>query len=265
MAYKSILVHIDDTVGIESRIRLAARLAHEEKGRLIAFATPFAVPEVAMAAGGRRTFARPVSTLATAGQLEALFKREVAPYGIDTSWRECWDSPTESVADACAAADLIICGNAEPLAERLAVDDVIMSSGRPVLVVPPGIDHLRTSHVLVAWKNTREARRAITDALPILGRSTVVTILHIDESGEGASAGDDVEGFLFEHGIGASKTTLHAKTGAAGDQIIAFARGHAVDLIVLGAFGHSRAREWVFGGVTADLLARSPVPCLFSR
>lgn len=139
-----------------------------------------------------------------------------------------------------------------------------MHLGRPVLVVPPGIDHLDAKRVAVGWKNTREARRAVRDALPFLKRASQVVVVSIDD-GDGAADPKDIIGFLQAHDVYATALCRDAYGAAASEALIDAASEQAADLVVTGAYGHGRLREWAFGGVTRDLLAGSPLCCLMSH
>ena len=139
-----------------------------------------------------------------------------------------------------------------------------MKAGRPVLVVPPGCDALDAGNVVVAWKNTREARRALADALPFLKEARQVTLLHVSEERRRRRLARRPVAFSSPRHRGIARDDC-AKDRTVAERIVAFASGEELGLIVAGAYGHTRLREWAFGGVTRDLLAACPVPCLFSR
>jgi nucleotide-binding universal stress UspA family protein len=124
---------------------------------------------------------------------------------------------------------------------------------------------MNVRNVVIAWKETAEAQRAIADALPFMKEANSVTIVQIHEGGAGAPSLVDPEAFLVRHGIAAKTALLPRSEATVGDQIVAFAKKTGADLIVAGAYGHTRLREWVFGGVTRGLLLNSPIPCLFSH
>ena len=144
---------------------------------------------------------------------------------------------------------------------------IIVAAGRPVLVVPPEIDRLEFSRVLIAWKDTREARRAIRDALPFLKLADEVSIAVAKTPGaEDADAQiADVAKYLDWHDV---RIAQQIATVANEDEevlLLDLVRQHRVNLIVAGAYGRTRLSEWIFGGVTRHLLLSSPVPCLLSN
>jgi nucleotide-binding universal stress UspA family protein len=144
----------------------------------------------------------------------------------------------------------------------------VMQAGRPVLVVPDGCNWPDLRRVMIAWKDTAEARRAVSDALPLLRQSTEVTVVEIVEDevdrAPALSRVKDVGAWLSRHGVVASELVPAEKSNAA-EQIEQIASGVRAGLVVAGAYGHSRLREWVFGGVTRRLLNPSDRCTLLSR
>jgi nucleotide-binding universal stress UspA family protein len=136
------------------------------------------------------------------------------------------------------------------------------------MVVPPKIDTLEAARIIVGWKDTREARRALRDALPFLQRAKAVTIVEFaDEETEARARARaaDVTRYLARHKVQVGHSIVAHTKGSVADELIRLAEVEGADLIVAGAYGHSRLGEWAFGGVTRDLLASSPVCCLLSH
>jgi nucleotide-binding universal stress UspA family protein len=139
---------------------------------------------------------------------------------------------------------------------RLSVGDLVMGAGRPVLIVPPGAAALDLDHALVAWRDTREARRAISDALPLLelaGEVTIVEVADEDRLNEAEGRLEDVVEWLRRHRVTA-KAALIAQTGFNVVHLEDVAHSKRAGLMVAGAYGHTRLLEWIMGGVTSDLL-----------
>lgn len=163
------------------------------------------------------------------------------------------------VAQACRA-DLIITGvTASDFYEGPSsahAGEIVMQSGRPVLAVPVTSNQFDLENMLIGWKDTREARRAITDALPLLKLATKVTVFEIvpiDEKKDSVKRLNEVIHWLASHEIEAEAlATVSNDTDAA--QFIALAKKLKANIVVTGAYGHSRFREWVLGGVTDELL-----------
>ena len=168
---------------------------------------------------------------------------------------------TRAVADQARNADLVVTSadrNRSYLdtVRRPSAGDLVMQTGRPVFVVPETVRELSLGHILVGWKDGPEARRAVADALPLLakaGRVTVVEISSAESLADARSHVNDVVTWLGRHGIAAEGLAIAAEGDAAARLTLVAADGKA-DLIVAGAYAHSRLQEWVMGGVTRGLL-----------
>jgi nucleotide-binding universal stress UspA family protein len=172
------------------------------------------------------------------------------------------------VAHEARSADLILTGIARKAArgepETLRIGDLVMEAGRPLLIIPERMEQAHFNRVVIAWKDTSEARRAITDALPLLHAATHVTVVEIvpeDEMTEATMRCDSVVAWLQRHGIHASSKASASVDEAATLREVA----EGADLIVAGAYGHNRLREWAFGGVTHDLLLHGDYCTLVSH
>lgn len=265
--FASIMTHFDLGPWAEARGRLAASLADEHGARFIGVAAElpitvvsdinFAVQEVA---DDERSRAH--------GDIAAAKKTFDTVVGSrnDVEWRCSLSDPTRFLIQQSRAADLIVVGR------RASYDEsdpsmsvwpgvVAMEAGRPLLVVPPEKDFLAGHKVVVAWKETREARRAVKDALPILKKANEVVVMTASAHYRDESA-EDVCSWLSRHGV-ACRPSLHTgeMTSVAGE-VLDLVSDIGADLIVSGAYGHSRMREWLFGGATRDLLETSGA-CLF--
>lgn len=189
-------------------------------------------------------------------------------------WRASTQFPLEAVTAETRAADLIVASRSERArgtVYNVAWPGVLtLQAGRPVLVAPPQIARLKVASVVVAWKNTREAGRAIADSLPFLQRAKTVHLVEICGGRDAAHAANerlaDVADYLLLHGISSiACVEVEEKDANAVDQLLDFAERKHADLIVAGAYGHSRFREWVFGGFTKALLTQTTRAVLFSH
>jgi nucleotide-binding universal stress UspA family protein len=201
------------------------------------------------------------------------FERETADFPDgDAVWLCGIETPAPALAAASRATDLIVLGGVprrrdSPYRESEPAE-LAMQAGRPVLVAPPRAPKLAGRKIVVAWKDTREARRALSDALPFLEAAEGVLVLEVcDKDGldDARIRTDDVAAALRRHGaIPEAKVVLHAHATAS-QHILEEAGAFDADLVVLGCYGHSRFGEWVFGGVTRDLLAQDDVYLLLSH
>lgn len=159
--------------------------------------------------------------------------------------------------------------DAEPVAlavDRGLIDAVLTDSGRPLIVVPPGREAFGASRVVVAWDGSAKAARALSDALPFLQAAEAVDIVAVtgEKDLPEALPGSEVAPHLVRHGVKATVIDLPAEGGDVAETLRRHATLSGADMLVMGAFVHSRLREWVLGGTTQSLLKNSPVPLLLS-
>jgi nucleotide-binding universal stress UspA family protein len=203
-------------------------------------------------------------------QAEKEFRSAFSVAGVDVDWR-CATS-TEPLAGFIAremrAADLLVTAPSHASlfdsSRYVELAATVMAAGRPVLVAGPEVARLDLGHVLVAWKDSREARRAVEDALPLLKRAGAVTVAEIAPEDELAPAQerlDDVAAWLRQHGI-TSTTSALPTAGDDASRLAAMAEKTGAAMVVAGAYGHSRLAEWVLGGMTRDFLLK-PSRCSF--
>jgi nucleotide-binding universal stress UspA family protein len=180
----------------------------------------------------------------------------------DLEWRStvAFGLVADYLANEARAADLVLTGVATgdmfDASRAVNTGDLVMQVGRPVLLVPLAAATLKLEQVLVGWKETREARRAVVDALPFLKQATRVTVAAIaaaDEMAASRTQLEDVARWLKRHGV-AAFALASPSAGNDASALYALAQDQGADLIVAGAYGHSRLREWMLGGVTKDLL-----------
>lgn len=195
----------------------------------------------------------------------------VAGDGERVSWRGNLGNPTQLLAMHARAADLIVTGPGADLGadSRRSVDagTLILSAGRPVLFAAENLAPLKAQKVLVAWKDACEARRAVADAMPFLKNALEVSVTTIAEGDQKAAreSAADVVRFLMRHGVKARSDVLGI-AGSNREQAIAeIAREMGADLVVAGGYGHSRIREWAFGGMTRSLLGDRSLHRLISN
>ena len=193
---------------------------------------------------------------------EAEFRDAFQGHVRNVTWRSIvmYGALPSYIACEARSADLVITGVATgdffDASRSANTGDFIMQIGRPVLVVPSAVETLKPERILVCWKDTRESRRAIVDALPLLKKASHVSIVEIaddDHLPDARGHLNDVVGWLKTHGVVANSLAT-AAAGDDGTDLYAIAQQHDIDVVVAGAYGHSRVREWAFGGVTKNLL-----------
>jgi nucleotide-binding universal stress UspA family protein len=273
MSYAAIMVHFDNQRDARRRVQLAAALAGRFDATLIGIAGSSYLPSflangrdagVGAADGERQEMAEILADLGTKF-------RSLAKQTERLEWRGSIDPVNYLVPREARAADLVVVGRAlDPGDIFYSLDPgiAVLRSGRPVLFVPGEIDVLAARRVVVGWKDCREARRAVQDALPFLraaGEVMIVTVCENVTEPQAQSSIDDLTAYLRRHKVDVrGKVCLHP-TRSITSELLDFADDESADLIVAGGYGRSRLGEWVLGGVTRDLLAKARTCCLFSH
>lgn len=268
---KTILLPIDDIEGQEARMQAAFDLARATSGHICAVqVTPFAA--YAVGDGGMGGF--PVTSLIEAIDAErkrtrTAIEARLVSEGVSWDWHALDGDLVDKLATLSRLADVIVM-NSGPFANAAgprmtATGDVAMAASAPVLIVPPthrGVDF--TGPALVAWDGSNEAARALRAAMPLLRLASGVSILTVDEKRPDLG-GRDAATWAARHGI----TAEVIERGDGGNGIEATIRGVVTEigatLMVQGAYGHSRLRQTIFGGVTRGLLSDAPVPMLIAH
>jgi nucleotide-binding universal stress UspA family protein len=273
MSYAAMMVHLDVDRDSEQRVQLALDLADRFEASLIGIAGLALRP--AFSAGGVVVFAEPSEgdlRQATAS-LDEMGKKFLTQ-GRDlkhVEWRFALQPPSELLFREARAADLVIVGSRHGGDNRHDFFDpgiILLRSGRPILVVPDIAHPLDLHRVVIAWKDTRECRRAVRHALPFLQRAKEVLILELGEDGLESAARKalaDVGCYLMRHQVVVADEIWRQARGPVATELLRFVQDEKADLIVAGGYGHSRLGEWIFGGVTHELLAASPVCCMLSH
>lgn len=274
MSFKTLLVHAQPEHWAEPRLAAAAALASDLGAALSGLGAEMMQPlgygdayGLASASWIPLLRERLETNLKDA---EAAFRRHAA--GLPTEWRTAVDYPAKRLARVARGADLIVAGGVphdQHDGYRMAdTGELMLLAGRPVLSVPPKGGRLIGENVIVAWKDTREARRAVSDALPFLQRAKEVLILAICPSPDAQAAEqqtEDVARALSRHGVSARCGVAVAPEEMVWRELNTEADRMGADLVVMGGYGHSRVNEWLFGGLTRSLLLEPERFVLFSH
>ncbi len=279
MAYKDLLVHLDDTQGCAARVQAAVDLAAAHEAHLTAvyltadpspavFATGHVPPEFldGLLQQGRERAETALARFASiAGRSQISFETRVD--------RVLYTEVTDALATHARYADLAIVGQADPdhaFGPADLPEEVTLGSGRPSLVIPYiGPAATLGQRVTVAWNAGREAARAVNDALPILARAQAVDVVTVNPGeapfGHGEEPGADVALHLARHGVKVEVQRIDTRDLDVANAILSHVADRGSDLLVMGAYGHSRLRELVLGGVTRTILREMTVPVLIAH
>jgi nucleotide-binding universal stress UspA family protein len=281
MIYRSLLVHLDRTPHSDARADLAIALAKARDGHVVGLA-PTGWIEMPVQVG--RTLVGDIDVMAGAWEAMQRHAADAAAQFAERCRAQGLKSFEAHVDEADAAAsmirhghcsDLVLIGQPDPglpshAAAQSFAEQVVLYSARPVLCVPYAGQHTQLGkRVLVAWDDSREAARAVADALPLLTQADEVHLTSFCAPGADAArkdpAGlDPVRQWLVWHGV-ETKPHIDVTELPVGDALLSRAADLAVDLIVMGAWGHSRWAERVLGGATRTLLEHMTVPVLMSH
>lgn len=280
MPYRSLLVYLSDDPRTDTRVDIAIRLAQQLEAHLVGLAATGRVPLTSVlgpALLGTDTLTTAIEQLAQQAQRQAQrFRNRCTAQGLKSCEAVVDDDDMHaSVARHSHCSDLVVIGQADPAhpghgQARTALEQVVLYSARPTLVVPyVGAFETVGERVLLAWNDSREAARALADALPLLTRAKTVQLLQCNTP-LGASAAlrqqrlNAVQQWLTWHGVEA-QVHIETTTLDVGNTVLSRAADLCADLIVMGAYGHSRWSERVLGGATRTLLSDMTVPVLMSH
>ena len=279
MSFKSIIVHIDDSPSCKQRLDAAIRASLDFSARLVGiYLVPAAelTPSVAALLPADVVARRLRETGDAQGQAEAMFRQITAAAGLTAiEWRAPSGKPIVAAVAHARCADLAVIGQPDPdrpdfaFLEELA-QTVALSAGRPALIIPYVAPVASLGQrVLIAWDGGREASRAVGDALPLLARAKRVTVMVIQSEPEvriaDTAATSRLVDYLHSHGIEARVDRSNVTDISAGEQLLSRAADLGIDLIVMGAYAHTRLRELILGGVTRTMLRSMTAPVLMSH
>lgn len=273
--YKTILLHVDESPGFDARLRAATALSDAYEAHLIgAAATGMSWPAYAMLTGW--------SEVAPGDEFESLrasghrsleqFAKRARQLGVTSlDMRLVEDENRDALLLQSRYADLVVVSQDDPDngTSRGLPQYLALHGPRPVLTVPHGYAGKPiTDNIVVGWDGSVPALRAIDCSLPLLTRARIVRLALINPEREvglhGEDPGTDMALYLARHGVPV-EVVVERTRASAGDTLLQLAQDHGAGLLVSGAFGHSRYREIVLGGVTHTLLERARLPVLFAH
>lgn len=267
MIYNTILVNLSMHESVARQLKFGRDLASRFEATLVGFAAgdirivTAAPPGVVMDDEFMRLEAVDIER-----RLEMLRNEFEAEGGGTDLLRTSVGDPTKELAAAARLADLVIASTSQGDSGHVDLGELIHAAGRPILIPRDDLEPLGAHKVVVAWKDTREARRAVADAMPFLvhAREVLVATVEEQERQHAMETVTDVVRHLMNHGARARGEVFRCDEPSDGETLIGVAKQFGADLIVSGAYGHSRLREWLLGGVTRSLLREGSLNRLMS-
>ena len=281
MSFKNLLVHVGLDPATDHRLDASFALAKAHNAHLAAFylvGEPYIPPSVGISlpldvvAEQREENEREANNYLAAARERAESEQIAIEVRQETSIVDSWN---ERLAHQARHVDMVIMGQANPdhstyADYRVLAESSFLASGRPALIIPyTGYRKMPPQHVICAWDGSREATRAINDAIPILenAESIVLVVVDADSLGDdvGEAPGADIATHLARHNISVEVKQITSGSVSIGDALLTDATDSAADLIVMGGYSHSRIRETIFGGTTRHILDCMTVPVLISH
>ncbi len=281
MSFKTILVHANSVEELDRVVPVALKVATESGGHVIGLHV-IPSPEVYPAyrfdfpVDVQEKVRKRAKELADTLQTRFAYLTD-GQYGVTVDWRTIWSQVPdidEDVIDHARCCDLLVLPQPDsrtPSGQGLgAVGRVILQTGRPVLMVPYAGDHADFGkHVFVAWNGSRESSRAVFDAMPFLLNAQDVRLYAVKSKAAAkdmtALQGAELATTLARHDITVVADSATPPETTVASDLLSRITDHGADLLVMGGYGHSRAREYIFGGVTREILKTMTVPVLFSH
>lgn len=275
MTYKSIMVHLELGGDNDGVLQIAGDLAERFNADVIGIAACQPIQILYNEGlGADDAITQDRAEIAREMKIaEEEFRKALSGRAKTLQWRSSigYGSLADFIADEARAADLIVTGRDMgpkllDQTRRVHIGDLVMRAGRPVLLVPKGVTQLTLRNVYIGWKESREARRAVADALPLLEGARTVTVVQVGSQPQLSNQNRlaDVAAWLDRHGIAATPQAI-TKSGTEAGYLHAELLERKCDLLVAGAYGHARLAEWIFGGVTQDILLDPEFCVLFSH
>src|SRR5216683_305126 len=277
MTYATVMVCLALDQPNDARLEIAGQFAERFEARMIGIAAAQFSPPLYFTDGERAQDLidqGQASIRKRLAEVESQFREATRHRSSHVEWRSAVEFPARYIVQEGRCADIIVSGGHSPaFSDAFALaspKDLVMQAGRPLLAAPDTVNWLDLRSVLIAWKDTPEARRAVADSIPVLRKARDVTVVEILEDGGDRSAATsrvkDVISWLSCHGVSASERVPDRNDGkSAGRQLDDIAGEVGAGLAVAGAYGHSRFRELVLGGMTQHLLTQSARCVLLSH
>ncbi|WP_169543090.1 universal stress protein [Sneathiella aquimaris] len=274
MSFKTILLHLTNDEKLEASISVALNLAAENSAHIVGLYTiaPVTPPTSFMGYIPPEFIERTRGIEAeNAKQACERLTAKATAAGVEFSCVQEEGYAPDVIQKHALTADLVILGQIDPSNEKSAqyqnlADELVVGCPCPVLTVPyAGNFEKFGSHILVGWNNTREASKALRGALPFIKKATKVTLLNVNPTSDQSIGNDAAKKFLERHGATVQVKIGHWPDVGVGNALLDALVDYEADMLVMGAYGHSRLREMILGGATQEILGHMTAPVLFAH
>lgn len=276
MTIRTILLYLSDSARNETCIDAAAELAVDHGAQVAALYRTSSTYFPFAAASDFAGYVPPevidkmiAEERATEEAVKRLFLDRCKRADTAAEWRGSIRALTKTLNASGRCADLLVVGQTDPQEVSPAADwpyELLLAAGRPIFIIPYVGDFPHFGkRILLAWNGSREATRAAHDALPFLKKAETVTVFSASPHEGQHALSADIAAHLGRHGVNATTANTTADDAAIGDVLLSAVADHGADMLVMGAWGHSRLRELVFGGATRHVLRTMTVPVLMSH
>ncbi len=273
MTLQHITLHVDGDKGLQARTTVVGMLASQHGASVsgvFVIHLPDIPPFIAAEIGPELQQQFLESAREQEAGLRADFVEAMHNESVPFEWLSREGGMITEMVHAARTTDLTVVSQAEDGTSGFGIlpDSIVLESGRPVIVVP-NITAPQSvgKRILVAWNGSREAARAVNDAMPLLEKAETVNLVSMFEGDSSIKEAEDsaIESHLARHGIEVEHNHYRPADIDAGEMLLSRAADTSSDLIVMGAYGHSRLREWILGGATRSVLEHMIVPVFMSH
>jgi nucleotide-binding universal stress UspA family protein len=274
MTIKHVLVHLDSQRNLAATAEAACSLATSSQAHVTGF---YVIPHINIPTYAESRIPTDIVKVhdeaaeVVANDAGSEFARIAEKAGCKHDWISVKGYADRLIIERARYTDIVVMGQAQPTKKpsphSVAVENhVIMGCARPVLMIPgKGVSGQLGNRVVVAWNGSRESVRALNDAMPFLEKAANVEVLAIDPGkDDGDLPGAEICQYLARHGVNAEAASVKSR-GSTTDTLLEYARDNSANMVVMGAYGHSRLREFVLGGATYNMLQKSDVAILMSH
>jgi len=276
MSFKDIQVHVNSNASCTNRLHVAASMAEKQNAHLTGvFLRPrlhlpnyFSTDSTVWLSHVEADYEKEMNN--NEGEARKIFDEVTSQYQVEATWQAAKGNVYSALTKEAGYADLLVLGqpNSHDEANKSQdlTDHIVLTTGRPCLIVPyAGVFENVGKHPLIAWNGSRESNRALHDAMPLLEQAETVTVLLSETGISGDLPDTKIARHLARHDVKVMTKTMREKKRDTSNAFLSYLVDDGHDLLVMGAYGHSKFRELILGGMTHEIMQTMTVPVLMSH